>query len=70
MNQRGGWLDIEKGRRGWSYFQRLSQNIRGDIFFLKWSFDQKPMAISYLIYFNANNEYELYITYIIFGLDV
>ena len=66
MNQRGGWLDIEKGRRGWTYFQRLSQNIRRGIFFLKWSFDQKPIAIFFCNIFSCKNEKELYEIYTIF----
>ena len=52
MNQRGGWLDIEKGRRGWSYFQRLSQNIRRDIFFWNGRLIENQSQFFSVIYYN------------------
>ena len=70
MNQRGGWLDIEKGRRGWSCFQRLSQNIRIDIFFLNVRLIKNQLQFFFtVIYVIIRNEKELYIIYTIFDLD-
>ena len=70
MNQRGGWLDIEKGRRGWSCFQRLSQNIRIDIFFFEMFVWSKTNCHFFtVIYVIIRNEKELYIIYTIFDLD-